>query len=138
MTKYSKSIFIETTCYKCGMPIRRRLKKNKPQKYFVCVHCLRSHSNPKLAGGTKTPEGYILLAVDGDRLFAHRAIMEKHIGRKLKSTEIVHHLNGIRDDNRIENLVITDPHSHPRKSFIQQLQERIRELESQMGYRGEL
>lgn len=42
----------------------------------------------------------------------HRYVMELSIGRKLTSEEVVHHINGARSDNRIENLRIEDWGQH--------------------------
>ncbi len=44
----------------------------------------------------------------------YRSIMEKKIGRSLNRYEVVHHLNGNHDDNRIENLVVVSRAEHAR------------------------
>ena len=54
--------------------------------------------------GTLNKNGYRLIRFDGKTVLEHRHFMEVHLGRKLLTSENVHHLNGIRDDNRIENL----------------------------------
>lgn len=54
----------------------------------------------------KTKENYVC---------EHRLLMEKKIGRYLKKDEVVHHINGIKTDNRIENLVLIKNQSEHNK-----------------------
>lgn len=61
--------------------------------------------------GHKDPNGYIYInrvnhpnSQKRGRIYEHTYVMSNHIGRPIKKGETVHHKNGIRNDNRIENL----------------------------------
>ena len=75
---------------------------------------LKGDKNPNWKGGVsryKNKHGYIVIRHVGNEMsgmggymLEHRLVMSMFIGRKLYRNESVHHKNGIRDDNRIENL----------------------------------
>lgn len=82
--------------------------------------------NPKWRGGViRFPDGRTLIyAPDhpfpntlGKYVFRYRLVMEKHIGRYLTKTEVIHHKNGDCTDDRLENLEITNASEHAKIHF---------------------
>ena len=95
------------------------------KKVFCQGHYLKyylqnnKHPNRK-HGKIINPAGYILVfcpnhpSVSNNTYYImeHRLVMEKYLGRYLERNESIHHINGNKQDNRIENLELTSKSEH--------------------------
>lgn len=118
---YWKSLVKDRTkvCPICGKTFNK-----KGADMFCSNKCLgiskRGEHHPNWKGGKTTDEnGYVSVWTEEsnkgiNRVKEHRLVMEKHLGRKLRSDEIVHHKDHNPSNNDISNLEIMTRAEHSR------------------------
>lgn len=150
------NLFYASICPDCGQ------KTWKSHKYYIgkrCNDCAKIYSSNRLSKciGEKnsrwvmknriSKSGYVLVALPSNSpyremstsgrhfIFEHRLVMAQYLGRCLYQWEIVHHKNGIKTDNRIENLELlpeAGKHNTMVETYIKRLENKVIKLEERI------
>lgn len=120
---YDDPVWLKTNYDLCGsisemsrrFGITRRILAHRMKKWGIDY----KHTTWK-TGKTSHIGGYVLVKVSGYHpgstkhgyVLEHRLVMEQHLGRFLDKQEHVHHINGVKTDNRLENLQLVSVKDH--------------------------
>lgn len=118
-----KPIHCSISCAKVGKPSHRKgthLTEEQKEHLSRVNSQIRGERTSRWKGGRyRHKDGYILVLVPGhpfkDRhgyMLEHRLVVETSLGRYLSKDEHIHHINGVKDDNRIENLQVMSNSEH--------------------------
>jgi hypothetical protein len=148
----SRGVYTWLACPDCGAT--RWVSRHQDTK--LCMRCaavrrnLVGEKNPRWRGGVRQDkDGYRYISVDENHPFIvmsgrvfvhgrnryyiaeHRLVMAQHLRRPLSDNELVHHLNGIKSDNRIDNLMLLECKQDHLPSM--NVQRRISDLEKRVA-----
>jgi hypothetical protein len=109
-------------CKNCGNQFEAGSEKKK--KGMICSRACynewigkhgRTHRSPigHVTSARQTGRKYVKLG-EGKYVLEHRFVMEQYLGRKLLSSEVIHHRNGNPSDNRLDNLLVVSQSEHVR------------------------
>lgn len=87
---------------------------------YTMVHSCRRCASRRSHAAMIAPEGFLhktqgrmlIRAPDGRTMYRARLVVEQHLGRRLASDEHVHHINGDKLDDQLENLRVMSPSEH--------------------------
>ena len=129
--------YIWSACLDCGKERWVRFQKGKPANERCNSCACRARRTGRMGnmarnwkGGHYISNGYVFVWLAPDDFFypmannksyvlEHRLVVAKALGRNLHLWEIVHHKNGVRDDNRIENLQLISDDRHTQITILE-------------------
>jgi len=145
---------IEFICDFCGKKFKDYPYRKRTKRQFCSPECarkkigseFRGKNHPNWKGGIRIDGcGYIRiykpnhpLATSLGYVREHRLVMEKHLGRYLTREEVVHHLNGKVNDNRIENLKLMKNGEHSsihNKGKTMSLEAKMKMRKARLGFK---
>lgn len=108
--RHPVDVVIVKQCEQCGVDVRR--SRSQYRNHTFCSQKCRENNRAATSKPQITSSGYVKVYVGRSfpgadskgHILVHRKVMQERLGRTLLPEENVHHINGVKDDNRPENL----------------------------------
>jgi len=107
-----KKPMLKIICLSCKRPFFVYPYRKDSAK-FCSKPCGSVINKNRWAGGeTINAHGYVLIRIDKKYVYKHRYVMENHLKRPLARKEIIHHIDGNKKNNEVENLKLLIKNNH--------------------------